>query len=322
MGANWWRILILVMTFLSLKGMAQTYPQYTVQDPQNIDCLHAIPLEYSMDFNYSGSTHNGCCLWFYVQIPSNATPGFQFTYSSTNGGAFSVFMSAYFQPCDSIGDCANLPIDEDGEWDEDFPPQGYRYIVFHGSDTSCAAGTLQFRFVRTITSPSSICEECIPSFTPELNTSYIIDAWAKVEDAPLSTVNYTDPYLSLRNLDYSSAIISSTEVEPSGPIIDGWQRMEGTFTMDASAAKFQIFFGTHGGPVYFDDVRIFPADGSMKCYVYDPINLRFVAELDERHFATYYEYDNEGKIVRVKKETERGVETLKETRENAHHVLP
>ena len=31
-----------------------------------------------------------------------------------------------------------------------------------------------------------------------------------------------------------------------------------------------------------------------------------VAELDERHFATFYEYDNEGRLVRVKKETERG----------------
>lgn len=90
--------------------------------------------------------------------------------------------------------------------------------------------------------------------------------------------------------------------------------------MAPGAAKFQVQFGTSGVPVYFDDIRIFPSDGSMKCYVYDPENLRFVAELDERHFATFYEYDNEGNLVRVKKETERGIKTLKETRQNAPHL--
>ena len=37
-----------------------------------------------------------------------------------------------------------------------------------------------------------------------------------------------------------------------------------------------------------------------------------MAELDERNFATLYEYDEEGKLVRVKKETERGIMTIKE----------
>jgi YD repeat-containing protein len=66
--------------------------------------------------------------------------------------------------------------------------------------------------------------------------------------------------------------------------------------------------------IYFDDVRMFPYDGSMKCYVYDPENLRFVAELDERHFATFYEYDEEGRLTRIKKETERGIMTIQESK--------
>jgi hypothetical protein len=60
----------------------------------------------------------------------------------------------------------------------------------------------------------------------------------------------------------------------------------------------------------------------MKCYVYDPHDLRFVAELDERHYATFYEYDLEGKLVRVKKETERGIMTIQESRSNPSHRLP
>jgi hypothetical protein len=39
-----------------------------------------------------------------------------------------------------------------------------------------------------------------------------------------------------------------------------------------------------------------------------------MAELDENNFATFYDYDNEGIPIRVRKETERGIMTLKETR--------
>ena len=69
--------------------------------------------------------------------------------------------------------------------------------------------------------------------------------------------------------------------------------------------------------VYFDDIRIFPFDASMKTYVYDPINMRLAAELDERHYATFYEYNEEGQLVRIKKETEKGIMTIQETKSNS-----
>jgi hypothetical protein len=71
-----------------------------------------------------------------------------------------------------------------------------------------------------------------------------------------------------------------------------------------------------GGISFFDDIRFFPFDGSMMSYVYDPETLRLVAELDERNYAKFYEYDEEGKLIRVKKETERGVMTIQENRNN------
>jgi len=52
----------------------------------------------------------------------------------------------------------------------------------------------------------------------------------------------------------------------------------------------------------------------MKSYIYDPRTLRLSAELDENNYATYYDYDEEGQMVRVKKETIRGIKTIKETR--------
>jgi hypothetical protein len=54
----------------------------------------------------------------------------------------------------------------------------------------------------------------------------------------------------------------------------------------------------------------------MMSYVYDPISLRLMAELDERNYATLYEYDEEGKLIRIKKETEKGIMTIQENRDN------
>jgi hypothetical protein len=97
---------------------------------------------------------------------------------------------------------------------------------------------------------------------------------------------------------------------------DGWQRIEGQFTIPGGASAIDIKLECSSGDCYFDDVRVFPVDGSMKSYVYDPITMRLVAELDERNYATLYEYDEEGKLIRVKKETEKGKMTIQENRNN------
>ena len=54
----------------------------------------------------------------------------------------------------------------------------------------------------------------------------------------------------------------------------------------------------------------------MKSYVYDPISLKLTAVLDENNYATFYEYDQEGTLIRTKKETERGIVTISENRQS------
>ena len=58
----------------------------------------------------------------------------------------------------------------------------------------------------------------------------------------------------------------------------------------------------------------------MKSYVYDPSTQKLTAELDENNYATKYEYDDEGILIRVKKETTRGVMTIKESRNNQSKI--
>jgi PKD repeat protein len=164
------------------------------------------------------------------------------------------------------------------------------------------------------------CKDCIGSFAPTPG-EYIVSLWVK-EDSGFNT-NFTT---------YSGAgveisfIGNNTIYGPFYPnvaknkIIDGWQRIEEKFTVPVGITSIKIKLINNTFPqvldCYFDDIRIFPVNGNMKSYVYDPVTLRLSAELDENNYATFYEYDEEGKLIRVKKETERGIMTIKESRNN------
>jgi hypothetical protein len=98
------------------------------------------------------------------------------------------------------------------------------------------------------------------------------------------------------------------------PVVEGWKRVEVPFLLSSLATSFNLEFQSGGGTVYLDDIRIHPFDGEMKSFSYDPSSQRLMAELDENNFATFYEYDDEGTLIRVKKETDRGIMTIKESR--------
>jgi len=111
---------------------------------------------------------------------------------------------------------------------------------------------------------------------------------------------------------------------PSGPMINGWQRVETTFIAEENSSQpdgyWKIGFNIIDPdmaqfPAYIDDIRIYPLDGNIQTYVYDPLNYRLSAVLDNNNFATFYHYDEEGNLFLVKKETAEGVKTIQETRE-------
>lgn len=162
----------------------------------------------------------------------------------------------------------------------------------------------------------NFCENCLPRLMPEPNKKYVLEAWASQGSIPFGSQSLTHPKMEVKVHHSSSSTVDVYSCVPSSihPIIDEWQLMTLEFTTPADIDFVDVsLYSDDGSLVYFDDVRFFPFDGSMKTYVYDPVTLRFVAELDERHFATIYEYDEEGKLMRVKKETERGVMTIQET---------
>lgn len=146
----------------------------------------------------------------------------------------------------------------------------------------------------------------LPSFSPYAGRKMLVSVWVREDLCNCTSYNRS-------NISIKTGTISMN-VLPAGSMIDGWQRIEQVITIPANATTFTVTFNTTADNAYFDDLRIHPYNSNMKSFAYDPVNLRLMAQLDENNYATFYEYDDDGTLVRVKKETERGIKTISETR--------
>ena len=175
------------------------------------------------------------------------------------------------------------------------------------TDTTSATGCGGYQFDGLKASANTV----LPPFEPYAGKRMLFSAWVKEEDS-CSCNPYTNDHIVIGYTSGSGG--SSLTLSPSGNVIEGWQRYEAVLDIPANASGFILSLEASPSVVtYFDDIRLFPFNADMKSYVYNPHNLRLMAELDENNYATFYEYDNDGTLIRVKKETERGILTIKET---------
>lgn len=157
------------------------------------------------------------------------------------------------------------------------------------------------------------CTNCILPFSPYPGKQYVISGWVKVDGQQANVNNRTAPVrISFGGMPAGTLPI---EILPSGPIIEGWQRFEKKFEIPVQAVTITVNLMRSGtNTTWYDDIRIFPYQGNIKTYVYNLDNQRLMAELDENNYASFYEYDEQGALKRVKKETENGIMTIKESR--------
>jgi len=148
----------------------------------------------------------------------------------------------------------------------------------------------------------------IPLFSPDSGT-YLLSAWVK-ELAACGITGYTKDSIVV---SYTGSSLTYV-MKPAGPVIEGWQRFENKFKVPGKATAIAVKLVAGTNTAYYDDIRMEPFAAEMKTYVYDPSSLRLSATLDENNYATIYEYNDEGILMRVKKETEKGVMTIKESR--------
>lgn len=155
--------------------------------------------------------------------------------------------------------------------------------------------------------------DCKKSFAPEAG-KYLISAWAK-EDNVSAVTRYSVPEIIVTV--YSTSTTHDTIVSNNDVIIDGWQQLEGSFTIPSGADSVKVTLRHNGGgayKIYFDDLRIHPYNSSMIANVYDPVSMRKWAVLDSYNYATYYEYNDQGILTRIKQETTDGIKTITEIR--------
>lgn len=158
-------------------------------------------------------------------------------------------------------------------------------------------------------------------YSPAVGT-YIVSGWIK--EGFNHNWTYTDPNSGTRQtLQYNTLATLTVEGKEvlintvDEPFVEGWQRFYTEVDLDPSDGILINFYGGKYG-AYLDDLRIFPVDGTMKSFVYDDTYQRLQAELDENNYATFYDYDHEGNLIRVRKETERGILTIQESYKHTH----
>jgi hypothetical protein len=165
-----------------------------------------------------------------------------------------------------------------------------------------------------------------PTFGMLVDSAYVVSAWVRTNETyalnklTYQLANETNPRIEVTFKDaVGNTIGLPQKLHPTGPVIDGWQRISKVVTVPSIAGGgtgtviFELKNGT-ANTAYFDDFRVQPFRSSMKTYVYDKRSTRLVATLDDENYATFYEYNQEGTLERVKRETERGIMTIQETR--------
>lgn len=159
------------------------------------------------------------------------------------------------------------------------------------------------------------CDDNNGLFEPEAGGKYVLSVWIKEPGVTPEILSYQNALVKVES--NTLGVVTTLKTNKSN-IIDGWQKVELIFEISNTAVVGDNFIiqldNLSASTVYFDDIRIQPFNSTMNSYVYDPVSLRLWAELDDRNFATFYEYDEEGTLVRVKKETAQGIKTIQENR--------
>jgi hypothetical protein len=169
----------------------------------------------------------------------------------------------------------------------------------------------------TIDNQSNILAEhqCINSFSPSPGL-FFCAVWIK----ETGEEKEGHAFVRIRILDTDSRIIGDFRTAKNNLSVYGWDYHYCEFQIPQNAHKFKISLIARKHTAYFDDLRIQPFHAEMKVNVYDWKKLRISAILGTNNLATFYDYDNEGALIRINQETEKGIFTIQEQRSHSSTI--
>lgn len=294
-----------------------TYPAEFYIDIMALDCTQGAHFGYAyFDISCGGENNDlitvnsdAVCEGEPATITANVDPGTYQNYSWVikDGSGTTIYTSN------------NAP----ASFGYDFPSGGSYTIYFTAQYIAQSGCTTNITTTAQLAVDIPDCVECVDctSFNPIPTEKYLISGWVRemIPSNPTAQYkNYESSLIAVSFKDVAGNIISTGEFLPTGSIIDGWQRIIGEFVVPGDADDIDIYLVNNDSKKtsYFDDIRVFPNRGSMKSFAYDQNTQKLMAELDDNNYATFYEYDLEGGLIRIKKETEKGIYTIQEFRTN------
>lgn len=202
--------------------------------------------------------------------------------------------------------------------------------------TSASRPIVANKQTKNVTYPYVLSQEDnVLHFSPIAGQSkkYKLSYWQKTKSKINSNwkVNPSNSSnLILKILVGNKNVISSIS---KGNVINGWQKIDVYFELNSELTSnnnsIQFYWGVDeaysdvdpddiisNDVFYIDDIRIQPVGSKMIAAVFDPLTYRKMADLDENNFAVFYEYDSNGSLVRVKRETLKGIVTVNESLNN------
>ncbi len=137
----------------------------------------------------------------------------------------------------------------------------------------------------------------------------VLRFWAKVTGTPAGIFSITSSIASASSM-------TANYLARSGE----WALYEAKWQNPGVTNPMVVFTIKNTGaiPYVFDDIKVQPPFAHATCYVYNTGTYQLSAVLDDQHFATRYQYNGEGLLVRTIAETVRGNKTVEES----HHHVP
>ncbi len=195
---------------------------------------------------------------------------------------------------------------------------GPRYVNLKvtNNKTGCASDVTKSVFMKDC---YGLYDCCPTSFSPQQG-SYIFSGWINFDP---SVPRGQQPYFRLK-VNYQNGNTNYFQIRANDlKNIEGWYQATGEISIQPYPLDMSLeMVNSSNSDAYFDDIRMQPFNSIQKGYVYDNQTKRMVAELDENNYGTFYEYDEEGNLIRLKKETERGIMMIQESNRNSNKPKP